>query len=63
MKSRLNVARSIIHQPKVLFLDEPTSGLDPSNSQVMKNIILDLKNKGSNNHSDYSQYARCNRTL
>ena len=46
MKSRLNFARSIIHQPKVLFLDEPTSGLDPSNSQVMKNIILDLKNKG-----------------
>ena len=41
MKSRLNFARSIIHQPKVLFLDEPTSGLDPSNSQVMKNIILD----------------------
>ena len=46
LKSRLNFARSIIHQPKVLFLDEPTSGLDPSNSQVMKNIILDLKNKG-----------------
>ena len=46
MKSRLNFARSIIHQPKVLFLDEPTSGLDPSNSQVMKNIIRELKNKG-----------------
>ena len=28
MKSRLNFARSIIHQPKVLFLDEPTTGLD-----------------------------------
>ena len=40
MKSRLNFARSIIHQPKVLFLDEPTSGLDHSN------FILDLKNKG-----------------
>lgn len=46
MKSRLNFARSIIHQPQVLFLDEPTSGLDPSNSQVMKNIIRELKNKG-----------------
>ena len=30
----------------MLFLDEPTSGLDPSNSQVMKNIIRELKNKG-----------------
>ena len=29
MKSRLNFARSIIHQPKVLFLDEPTSGFRP----------------------------------
>ena len=29
MKIRLNVARGLVHKPKVLFLDEPTSGLDP----------------------------------
>jgi ABC-2 type transport system ATP-binding protein len=29
MKRKLEIVRSLMHQPKVLFLDEPTSGLDP----------------------------------
>ncbi|MEM9951597.1 MAG: ABC transporter ATP-binding protein [Chloroflexota bacterium] len=47
MKIRLNVARSLIHKPKVLFLDEPTSGLDPVNARNIKDFILDLRQKGT----------------
>ncbi|AJP11473.1 TPA: ABC transporter ATP-binding protein [Clostridioides difficile] len=46
MKSRLNFIKALLHNPDILFLDEPTSGLDPSNSKVMKDIILSEKSKG-----------------
>ncbi len=47
MKIRLNVARSFINQPKLLFLDEPTSGLDPVNARNIKNLVLDLRAQGT----------------
>jgi fluoroquinolone transport system ATP-binding protein len=47
MKIRLNVARSLIHAPKVLFLDEPTSGLDPTNARKIKDLVLDLRRQGT----------------
>ena len=47
MKIRLNVARSLIHKPKVLFLDEPTSGLDPVNARNIKDFILELRQQGT----------------
>lgn len=46
MKMRLNFIRALIHDPEILFFDEPTSGLDPVNARNMKDIILDLKQKG-----------------
>lgn len=46
MKSRLNFIKALIHEPTLLFLDEPTSGLDPSNSRLVKNIILEQKAQG-----------------
>lgn len=46
MKSRLNFIKALIHNPKLLFLDEPTSGLDPTNSRLMKDIILEEKKQG-----------------
>ena len=47
MKIRMNMARSILHRPEVLFLDEPTSGLDPVNAKVIKDLIVDLKADGA----------------
>lgn len=46
MKSRLNFIKALINDPDVLFLDEPTSGLDPTNSRMMKDLILAEKAKG-----------------
>ncbi|WKD48177.1 ABC transporter ATP-binding protein [Microbulbifer spongiae] len=47
MKVRLNIARSIIHAPKILFLDEPTSGLDPTNARKIQNLVLELRSRGA----------------
>ncbi|MGN0715339.1 MAG: ABC transporter ATP-binding protein [Anaerovoracaceae bacterium] len=46
MKSRLNFVKALLHDPELLFLDEPTSGLDPTNSRLMKDMILEEKQRG-----------------
>lgn len=46
MKSRLNFVKALLHDPELLFLDEPTSGLDPTNSRLMKDLILEEKRRG-----------------
>ena len=46
MKSRLNFVKALLHDPELLFLDEPTSGLDPTNSRLMKEMILEEKRRG-----------------
>jgi ABC-2 type transport system ATP-binding protein len=45
MKRRLEIARGLLHHPKVLFLDEPTLGLDPQTRNHMWTYIKDLNKK------------------
>ncbi len=42
MRRRLEIARGLIHKPKVMFLDEPTLGLDPSGREMMWKYIQQL---------------------
>ena len=43
MKRRLELARGILHQPKILFLDEPTLGLDPQTRNRIWEYLKNLK--------------------
>ncbi|MDI6815819.1 MAG: ATP-binding cassette domain-containing protein [Actinomycetota bacterium] len=45
MKRRLEIARGLLHLPKILFLDEPTLGLDPQTRNLIWEHIKDLNKK------------------
>lgn len=47
MKRRLEVARGLLHHPKVIFLDEPTLGLDPQTRNRLWHYVMEL-NKNEN---------------
>lgn len=46
MQQKVQFITTILHNPDLLILDEPFSGFDPINIEILKRIILDLKNEG-----------------
>ena len=46
-KQRINLARGLIKNPRLLLLDEPTASLDPLTTDVVVDLILSLKSEGS----------------
>ncbi len=47
MRQKLQFIATILHQPEIIILDEPFGGLDPVNADLMKDVILELQNKGA----------------
>lgn len=45
-QQKIQFITSVIHNPELIVLDEPFSGLDPVNTELLKNIIIDLVSKG-----------------
>jgi ABC-2 type transport system ATP-binding protein len=46
MQRRIGLAQALINDPDLLILDEPTSGLDPIGTRQIKDLILELKDRG-----------------
>lgn len=45
-QQKIQFMTAIIHDPELIVLDEPFSGLDPVNSEILKNVIIDLVKEG-----------------
>lgn len=46
MQQKVQFITTVVHEPDLLILDEPFSGFDPVNAELLKNEILELKEKG-----------------
>jgi ABC-2 type transport system ATP-binding protein len=46
MQQKVQFIGTLLHDPELVVLDEPFSGLDPVNSQVMRDVVIDLARQG-----------------
>lgn len=47
MQQKIQFIATVVHEPELIILDEPFSGFDPINANLIKNEILDLREKGA----------------
>lgn len=47
MKQRLSIAQAIFEKPEIILLDEPTNGLDPDGINLVRNLLLEEKERGA----------------
>ncbi len=47
MQQKVQFVTTVLHEPKLLIFDEPFSGFDPINASILKNEILNLRDKGA----------------
>ena len=47
MQQKVQFITTVIHSPELIILDEPFSGFDPINANLIRDELLDLKNKGA----------------
>lgn len=45
-QQKIQIAQALLNNPEIVILDEPFSGLDPVNSQILKEVIIELINQG-----------------
>lgn len=46
LKQRVALARTLVHDPRVVLLDEPTAGLDPASARHVRDVIISLRSQG-----------------
>ena len=46
MRQRVNVIRAMLHNPDILFMDEPTTALDPQSTRFVRDLVMELKQRG-----------------
>lgn len=67
MQQKAQIIATIIHQPELIIIDEPFSGLDPINTQMVKDILLDLHRQGTtiimSTHQMHQVEELCDRIL
>jgi sodium transport system ATP-binding protein len=67
MKQKVAIARSIVHNPRIMLFDEPTMGLDVSSAKIVQDFILSSKenNKGIifSSHSMQEVEKLCQRVI
>lgn len=67
MAQKVQFVSTVLHDPKLLILDEPFSGFDPINTELLKNIILEMRQLGTtiilSTHQMYQVEQLCDEIL